>query len=242
MTLSLDRRINVARRISDAEANLLAMLPDGAGTKGLLPYGGWTDEKRLLYDCIAPRLERVKTNFFGPPLPYPALDWWGLAWILGLWRGQLTVSMIQHERRIANIELILNIVGSHDSFKPEFWAEIVQWQLRTHKQMCAKYLEEFFRKTAKYTRPDDFLNHLGRYAVKTAVQRTLAEQEPSPGDVTWTDVFGIRVLYYDPFLNAAIEATPAPEGRPDKLDFLIEKLCYDEQPRFPPSCHALKFK
>ncbi|KIO20856.1 hypothetical protein M407DRAFT_29519 [Tulasnella calospora MUT 4182] len=242
MTLSFSPRINVARRISKAEANLLAMLSDGPTTKGLLPYSGWTDEKMILHNCIAPRLERLKTSFFGPPQPYPALDWWGLAWISGLWRGDRSVSMVEHRFRLTKIELMLNLVGNHDSFKPEFWAEIVQWQLRLYKRVCTEFLEDYYKRTAMYTEPEDEFDHMCRSATQTAVERALAEPEPaSPGDVVWTDVFDARVIFHDPTLNAVLESSPVPEARPDKLDARIERMFYD-QPRFPHSCYVLEFK
>ncbi|KIO18355.1 hypothetical protein M407DRAFT_225876 [Tulasnella calospora MUT 4182] len=81
-----------------------------------------------------------------------------------------------------------------------------------------------------------------RSAAKTAAERALAEPEPaSPGDVTWTDVFGFRIVFHDPTLNAVLEAAPVLEPRPDELDVWIEHVFYD-QPRFPSACYALEFK
>ncbi|KAG8899274.1 hypothetical protein FRC00_001668 [Tulasnella sp. 408] len=241
MAFSVLARLKIARRISNAETKLLGMLSDDAGTKSLLPYSGWTDEKQVLHDCIAPRLRRLRSSFCGPPQRYPALDWWGLAWILGLWRGERSASMIEHSHVLENIELMLNLVGNHDSFKPEFWAEIAQWQLRMYKELCTKFLEDYCIETARYTAPDDEYVQSCCSAVKTAVQRVMAEPEPSPENVMWTDVFATHIIFHDPTLHAVIEAEPVLEGRPDGLDIMIEHS-FHQQPCFPPACHALEFK
>ncbi|KAG9039326.1 hypothetical protein FS837_001014 [Tulasnella sp. UAMH 9824] len=261
MTLPFAMRIAVAKRILTAEVKLLAMLSDGGGHKDLLPHSGWTQEKIVLHDCIAPRLRRLKTSVFGPPQPNPALDRWDLAWILSLWRGERPGPTIKQKYRLDQIELMLNLVGNHGSFKPEFWAEIAQWQLRTYKErkedqislgrhpdidpssssVCAKFLDDFEDMIAEYITPDDEYVQMCRSVVKTAVQRALTEPEPSPGDVTWTDVFATRFILQDPTLQATLDTAPALEGRPDRLDILVEDIVY-QQPIFPPACRALKFE
>ncbi|KAG8926078.1 hypothetical protein FRC00_003303 [Tulasnella sp. 408] len=180
----------------------------------------------------------LKTSVFGPPQP---LDRWDLAWILSLWRGERPSPTIEHKYRLYQIELMLNLVGNHGSFKPEFWAEIAQWQLRTYKELCAKFLEDFEDVIAEYNTPDDEYVQMCRSVVKTAVQRALAEPEPCPGDVTWTDVFATRFIFQDPTLQGILDAAPALEGRPDRLDILIEDVLYQE-PSFPPACRALKLE
>lgn len=107
--------------------------------------------------------------------------------------------------------------------------------------VCAKFLEDFEDMIAEYITPDDEYVLMCRAVMKTAVQRALAEPEPSPGDVTWTDVFATRFILQDPTLQATLDAAPALEGRPDRLDILIEDVCY-QQPSFPHACYALEFK
>ncbi|KAG8899275.1 hypothetical protein FRC00_001669, partial [Tulasnella sp. 408] len=234
-------RIAVAKRILNAEVKLLAMLSDGGGPKDLLPYSGWTQEKIVLHDFIAPRLRRLKTSVFGPPQPNRALDRLDLAWILSLWRGERSGPTIHHKYTLDKIELMLNLVGNHDSFEPEFWAEIAQWQLRAYKELCAKLLEEFHSSITMDPPPDDEYFHMCCSVLEAAVQRALAEREPSPDNVAWTDVFASRVILQDPTLRAVIGAEVDVDGQPYKLDDLIEDL-HHQQPGFPPACHALEFK
>ncbi|KAG8936321.1 hypothetical protein FRC00_009064, partial [Tulasnella sp. 408] len=240
MTLPFDMHIAVAKRILNAKAKRLAMLSDAGGTKNLLPYNGWTQEKIVLHDFIAPRLQRLKTSVFGPPQPNRALDRLDMAWILSLWRGERSAPTIHHKYTLDKIELMLNLVGNPDSFKPEFWAEIAQWQLRAYKELCAKLLEEFHSTITMDPPPDDEYFQMCCSVLEAAVQRALAEREPSPSNVAWTDVFASRVILQDPTVRAVIDAEMNVDGQPYKLDELIEDP-HHRQPSFPPARYALEF-
>ncbi|KIO18356.1 hypothetical protein M407DRAFT_31985 [Tulasnella calospora MUT 4182] len=215
-------RLKVAKRISKAEAKLRTMV--GTGTTG----------------------PKLRIQFSGPPQPYPTLDLWCFAWLLSLWRGKPSVSVVTHENGIPNIELMMNL------------ADIVQWQLYTHKQ--GKQLRNFpvdspplipthlhlsrapgFSKTTSVrspTTPHRMTKSFSTAPLRGLPFKMLAEAEPFPSEVTWTEDFGIRILFFDPTLKAFIDAAPVLEDCPDALDEMIGKLFY-EQPRLPPACYAL---
>ncbi|KAG8912230.1 hypothetical protein FRC01_005212, partial [Tulasnella sp. 417] len=132
-------------------------------------------------------------------------------------------------------------VENHDSFGPDFWVKIAHWQLLEYQRDARKLLEDYDKHVSMLEKVEP-ITRLYRAALAKAVERAQAESPLNGYDVTWSDVFIIRHLSYDPDLKGVIHNSDVTslEGR-QKLMRLIDELLLDE-PHFPPECYSLKFK
>ncbi|KAG8897915.1 hypothetical protein FRC01_011114 [Tulasnella sp. 417] len=245
LTEPIRKHIDIARRISKAEIKYreisLKTFGSAAPSSGKKPDPAHkdNDEKvaKIMQGIIAPRLARLRTSYFGLHQPHPISDWWGVSWLFALWEGEPGISIHRHERRITNIELMLNLVENRDSLDSEFWNKVTRWQLLRYQRNTREILEEFGRRLPRsaYICPShiDYM-----HALSKAVE--LAQAEQPLNNATWADVFVIRHIYYDPTLKATVDAYWTPTRERRNLMAKIDQQILEE-PHFPTEGHALKF-
>ncbi|KAG8909225.1 hypothetical protein FRC00_010490 [Tulasnella sp. 408] len=257
------QRIDIAKRISNAETKYreISLERFGSASPSSSKKSDQAQEDddanvaNVMEGIIAPRLARLRNSYSSPYQSYLVTDWWGVSWLFPLWRGEPDASIHRHERRIANIEIMLAIVKNHNAFGSEVWEKITKWQLLSYQRgtynpwltvpeshlfrspEARKILEEFdiYISKLKNVGPE---HRAYRSALAEAVERALAELPLN--DVTWVDVFTIRHLSYDPSLKAAINSSWTPLGGREDLMAVIDDLLLGE-PAFPPECLAREF-
>ncbi|KIO32273.1 hypothetical protein M407DRAFT_18836 [Tulasnella calospora MUT 4182] len=242
----ISKRIDIARRISNAEIKyreiILKKFRSAAPSSDMKrdPTLEDDDDKvaKVMQEVIAPRLARLRTSYFGPHEPHLISDWLGVSWLFALWRGESGVSIHRHERRITNIELMLNLVDNRDSLGSNIWKRIALWQLLKYQREAREFLERFERRISKLKDEDRALHEAYRSALAKAVRRAQAKRPLN--NATWADVFVIRHLYHDPTLKSAIDSHWTPSKDRQDLMAKIDQMMLEE-PHFPPECHALDF-
>ncbi|KAG8925826.1 hypothetical protein FRC01_009639 [Tulasnella sp. 417] len=147
--------------------------------------------------------------------------------------------MDDYQRRMTHIELLQTIVQNYHRFDSTFWSKIVRWQLEEYHRESKRILKDFNKALADHGHLEPGHRAYQR-AIATATQAALAEPGPSPGDVTWADVFTVRHLFQDPALKAVIDSGwTSSDQRLELLAFIDQVLL--EEPQFPPDCHAFLF-
>ncbi|KIO27522.1 hypothetical protein M407DRAFT_243308 [Tulasnella calospora MUT 4182] len=242
---SISKRIHIARRIHNADIKYqeisLKKLGSQHSSSGKKPDPTQEDDEKLakvMQGCIAPRLARLRTSYFGPHQWHLVSDWWGVSWLFTLWEGEPGVSIHRHERRIANIEIMLDLVEHRDNLSSEFWNKITQWQLLRYQHDATRIFKTFKREIAGLESVEPS-HRACRSALAKAVKR--AQAEPPLINATWADAFIIRHLSFDPSLKAVIDSEKwtSSDGR-QAVMAMFDELLLDE-PRFPLGCDALGF-
>ncbi|KIO27579.1 hypothetical protein M407DRAFT_23262 [Tulasnella calospora MUT 4182] len=235
----LNLRISIVKRISNAEMKCRELSQEEFGSaagssSGKKPGPAQEeddDEKlaKVMQECIAPRLARLRASYFDPHQQRPVSDWWGVTWLFALWGGKLDVSIDRHERRITNIEIMLKLLDNRDSLPPEFWKVTANSQLGGYQEGAMRILRSFERYISELESIEPS-HRVYQSALAKAVER--AQAEPSLNEATWADVFIIRYLWFDPTLKAVIDSekwTPS-EGRQAFMAVIDEVLL--DQPYF----------
>ncbi|KAG9041325.1 hypothetical protein FS837_012415 [Tulasnella sp. UAMH 9824] len=231
---------DIARRIGHAEERFTGMTFDMTFKADSLSAEKREEDVKLIeimQDCIGHRLERLRLSFFSPREPCTGENWWKISWLRGARKGDISVPIERHERRLVKIEIMLYLIENHHKYDSKFWFDIVKWQLEDYQRVSKKCLEHYDKFVAQLKQVES--SHIAyRAALATAVENALAEPEALAADVDWTDVFTIRHISFDPALKGVIDSNWTPEQ--DRQNFMktIDEVLLEE-PHFPPGYRVL---
>lgn len=141
---------------------------------------------------------------------------------------------IGNNPQVAHVNLMIYLLHTRDSYEPDFWADIVKWQMALHKQHSWKLLQDY-KAAMKNNIFDRGNRELILSALEKAVQRVNALEAPEKA--TFEDAFVIRNIYDDPDLKAVITSRFSPDQQL-RLSKTMDEILL-QQPAFPPQCYSL---